>query len=72
MSQYVIALKREQRRTAPKDWFKPVLAARRLKILSPVEGRRIIVEGDEETVARLRRVLSPLCHIEEAVYHQPR
>lgn len=72
MSKYVIALKRDQRMNAPKDWFKPLLASKRLKIISPVGGRRILVESDDKTVARLRRDLAPLCHIEEAVYHERR
>ena len=72
MSQYVVALRRGQRRKAPADWFKRLFAFKHLKVVSPVEGRRIIVEGDDETVAELREALSPLCHIEETVYHQPR
>ena len=72
MSQYVVALRREQRGTAPADWFKPLLRFKRLKIVSPVTGRRIIVEGDDRTVERVRKVMSPICHIEEAIQHQRR
>ena len=72
MSQYVVALRREKREDVPGDWFTPLLACKQLKILSPVTGRRIIVEGDERTVARLRKVMSPICHIEETIQHQRR
>lgn len=72
MSQYVIAVKREQRDHATEDWFKPALAIKKLKILSPTtqRRRRIVVEGDDATISQLRAVLSPLCHIEEAITHQ--
>ena len=72
MSQYVVAVKREQRDHATEDWFKPALAIEKLKILSPTTQRRIVVEGDAATISQLRAVLSPLCHIEETIPHQLR
>ncbi|MDE0331670.1 MAG: hypothetical protein OXL41_07345 [Nitrospinae bacterium] len=72
MSQYVVAVKREQRVNAKEDWFKPALAIKKLKILSLTDKLRIIVECDDESIDRLRAVLSPLCHIEKRIEHLPR
>lgn len=72
MSHYVVAVKREQRKNTTEDWFKPALAIKELKVLSPIDGQRIIVEGTEATISRLRAVLAPICHIEEVVEHQTR
>ena len=72
MSLYVVAVKREQRINATEDWFKPALAIKKLKVLSPTNKLRVVVEGDDESIARLRAVLSPLCHIEKKIEHQPR
>ena len=72
MSQYMVAIKREQRTEATEDWFMPALTVEKLRILSPIQGTRIIVEGDEEAISRLRDLLSPLCHIEKVIVHQTR
>ena len=72
MSHYIVAVKREQRENATEDWFKPALGIKELNVLSPIDGPRVIVEGTEATISRLRAMLSPICHIEEIVEHRPR
>ena len=72
MSHYVVAVKREQRENAAEDWFEPALAIRELRVLSPTKGARVIVEGNDATISRLRAILSPICHIEEVIEHRRR
>ena len=72
MSLYVVAVKRDQRVRAAKDWFKPALDIEKVKILSPANKYRIVVECDDDAIARLRSALSSLCHIEKQVEYQPR
>ena len=72
MSLYVVAVKRDQRVRADKDWFKPALSIEKVKVLSPTNKYRIVVECDDDTIVRLRSALSSLCHIEKQADYQPR
>ncbi len=70
VDQYVIAIKREARASAPKNW---------IEIISAVEGTELLGAGPKrmqmratpEAFKTVRELVGAFCYIEKMIIHKP-
>ena len=71
MTVYLIAVKRERRADAPRDWSRRLRQIPGLTVTGGADPYRVQVEATDDAIARARRELGDLCHIEPAIPHRP-
>jgi hypothetical protein len=69
-TRYVVAVRRDQRRTAPRDWLEQLARIDGVELLGVTAGRAQI-EVDEQALGRLRSELGRYLHIEPVIRHRP-
>jgi hypothetical protein len=71
MNTYLIALKREARKTAPQDWARRVREVPGVRLIGAETAPVLRVEATPEAIEQVRRQLGACCHIEPVIPHQP-
>ncbi|MEO7653507.1 MAG: hypothetical protein ABIZ80_23865 [Bryobacteraceae bacterium] len=70
MDQYVIAVRRDARGSAPADWSESLKRIPGLEIRGAGNASRVQVEASPEAIASVRKKLGAFCHIEPAIVHK--
>ena len=70
MSEYLIAVKRNQRDSAPPNWEKELSGIKGLVLKSSGRTRRARVHATPEAIEELRERLSDTCNIEPVIHHR--
>ena len=70
VNRFVVAVKRSQRVSAPADWHELLKGVDGLHVVTPTPAPRMVVEGDEGAVERLRGLVGEWCHIEPVISHE--
>ena len=69
---YIVAIKRSMRDCAPADWVSQIAALDGVDVGgAPANPRRVQIKATEEGIARLRKTLGEICHVEPLVIHRP-
>ena len=70
MEQFVIAIKRESRESAPSDWLEQIGNIEGVSIISDPADRIIRVEGPEGIGIILIELIGEYCHIEPVIFYR--
>ncbi len=68
-NQYLIAVRRDQRSTAPSNLAGSIDKIDGLEILGVRDSRRLRVEATDEAINQVKDLLSKVCHIETPIEH---
>lgn len=66
---FVIAVKRERRGDAPRNWIETVRGTSGVTVLGDASEARLQVRATPEAIARVRDLLSEYLHIERLIPH---
>jgi hypothetical protein len=67
---YVVAVRRDQRGTAPRDWLEQLQRIDGVTLLGVTAGRARI-EADDQALRQLQSELGRYLHIEPVIRHRP-
>lgn len=70
MDQYVIAVKREARDTAPRNWIDLLDAQEGVEVLG-TGAKRVQIRATTEAIQTVRNLVGAYCHIEKKTLHKP-
>ena len=68
--QYVIALKRDGRESAPKDWIELLGAQDGVEVMG-ASAKRVQIRATTEAIQSVRSLVGAYCHIEKLVLRKP-
>ena len=68
--QYVVALKREARDTAPKDWIDLLGAQDGVEVVG-ASAKRVQIRATTEAIQSVRSLMGAYCHIEKLALRKP-
>ncbi|MCZ6861837.1 MAG: hypothetical protein O7I42_16435 [Alphaproteobacteria bacterium] len=71
MSEYLIAVKRHKRDSAPPNWEEMLSDIQGLILKNAGRSRRVRVDATPEAIDEARKRLSDSCHIEPVMHHHP-
>ncbi len=71
MNTYVIAVKREMRKTAPANWVDSVISVPGVSLCGDSNPLRIQVNATPEAIREVANKLGHYCHIEPIIEHYP-
>ena len=70
LDQYVIAVKREARDTAPKNWIDLLGAQEGVEVLG-TGTKRVQIRATTKAIETVRHLVGAYCHIEKMTLHRP-
>ncbi len=71
MSEYIVAVKREQRGQVPADWADALEDLDGVTVTKRSGKNRLSVQATPEGIEALRKKLGGFCHIEPVIVHHP-
>ena len=68
--QYIIAVRREARETAPKDWIQQLGAQDGVEVVGE-SARRVQIRATPEAIQSVHHLVGAYCHIEKLAFRKP-
>jgi len=71
-AEYVVALKRSSRDSAPDDWASQLADLKGVEAApSPPDAARLQIRATDDGIQRVKEALGDACHIEPVIAHRP-
>ena len=69
-AEYVIAVKREARKQAPRDWQARIREIDTVEMIGEPRPRRLLIRANQTAIEKIHDILGSCCHIEPVIRHE--